>query len=273
MSCRPPLLPGVIAMSVILLASAVSAAAQSMAPTPDQTPSVLAPMSKTPASKTPASKPPVAKPVAPAARRPAVKTPPVVEPPRNVHAKKPLTTPPAKAQPKPAPVHPGVVAPVPVPVPVPSPDASATEPNKGSVTGLPLPRWVSLRANEVNLRSGPGTRYPVEWQYRRQDLPVEIEREFDVWRLIEDQDGVKGWVNQATLVSRRSFVVTGSERTLRSAADDKAAPVALLKPGVIGRIRSCAAGNDWCEMQVGDYRGWLRRSEVFGTYPGEVVGG
>nr|WP_240161953.1 SH3 domain-containing protein [Gluconacetobacter azotocaptans] len=81
--------------------------------------------------------------------------------------------------------------------------------DKGTVTGLPLPRFAALRADEVNMRSGPGQRYPIQWVYHRRDLPVQIEREFDVWRLVEDSDGQKGWVHQATLVGTRSFVVPG----------------------------------------------------------------
>ena len=180
---------------------------------------------------------------------------PVLEPAKNTHAQKVV----------PAAVKPAIVPPPPAPVPEPA------EPAKGSSTGLALPRWVSLRADEVNMRSGPGTRYPVEWVYRRRDLPVEIEREFEVWRLIKDQDGVVGWVHQATLVDRRSFVVIGKQAVLRSSAADDASAVASLQPGVVGRIRSCAAGQDWCQMQVGNYRGWLRRTEVWGIFAGEAV--
>lgn len=82
-------------------------------------------------------------------------------------------------------------------------------PDKGSVTGLPLPRFAAFRADEVNLRAGPGQRYPIEWVYHRRGLPVKIEREFDVWRLVEDADGQKGWVHQATLVGTRTFVIPG----------------------------------------------------------------
>jgi SH3-like domain-containing protein len=152
-----------------------------------------------------------------------------------------------------------------------APALPAIDPAKGSVTGFPLPRWASLRSDEVNLRSGPGTRYPIEWQYHRRDLPVKIEREFEVWRLVEDQDGVKGWVHQATLTGRRSFVVVGAERTLRSAARDDAPSVARLKPGVVGRFRSCEANASWCEVQVSDYRGWLKRDDVWGTASGEAI--
>jgi SH3-like domain-containing protein len=144
-------------------------------------------------------------------------------------------------------------------------------PEKGTVTGLPLPRFASLRSDDVNMRTGPGTRYPIEWIYHRRDLPVEIQREYDVWRLVVDQDGVKGWVHSATLTGRRHFVVKGKDRVLRASASEESGAVAILKPGVIGRVRSCAAGAAWCEMQVGEYRGWLRRDEVWGVLPGEAV--
>ncbi len=160
--------------------------------------------------------------------------------------------------------------PVPALEPVPPEPALPAEPQRGSNTGLPLPRFAALRSDEVNFRTGPGTRYPIEWVYKRRDLPVVIEREFEVWRLVRDQEGVKGWVHQATLVGRRTLVVTGGERTLRREPGQGAA-VAILKPGVIGRLRSCEASARWCEVQVQDHRGWLARDEFWGTYPGEAV--
>ena len=201
---------------------------------------------------------------------------PVVQAPHNIHPTKagPTKTPapvvPAPVPPPPAPP-PSTTATSPPPTATTAPGAAAGDDKKPVGSGLPLPRFAALRSDEVFLRVGPGTRYPVDWVYHRRDLPVEIEREFEVWRLIEDQDGTKGWVHQATLTGRRSFVVKGAERTLRKSASDDAAAVALLKPGVVGRIRGCEAGKLWCDMQVGEYRGWLRRDEVWGTYPGEAV--
>ncbi len=184
---------------------------------------------------------------------------PVVPAPAATH---PAATHPA---PKPAPTAPAPVPATPAPTPAPA------EPAKGSNTGLPLPRFASLKTDEVNLRSGPGLRYPIEWVYKRRDLPVQIEREFEVWRLIADQEGVKGWVHQATLVGRRTFVVVGAEQTMRADAQDTASPVARLKPGVIGRLRACDATAAWCQVQVGEYRGWLKRDQVWGIYPGEAI--
>ena len=212
------------------------------------------------------------------------KPPPVVQPPANTHAQKPPPPKtPAPTAPKP-PTKPSatpavaagaaagaVVTAAKPPEPVPPAATKPVEPGIGAVTKQPIPRWASLRSDEVNLRTGPGTRYPVEWVYRRRDLPVEIEREFEAWRLIADHDGVKGWVHSATLVGRRSFVVKGKDRVLRKSAADDAAPVAILKPGVVGRLRTCDAAKTWCELQVGDHRGWLKREDIWGVYPGEAV--
>ncbi len=189
------------------------------------------------------------------------------------------------------PAHPVAVPPppAPVPVPVPAPPPPPAKPpvpaNIGSNTGLPLPRFAALRADEVNMRSGPGTRYPILWLYKRRDLPVRIEREFDVWRLVEDFEGVKGWVHQATLVGTRSFVVTASGSTeagaqaddhgagalLRDDPRDDAGIVAILRPGVIGRLRACPAGSGWCRVSTHSYSGWLQRSAIFGLLPNEAI--
>nr|WP_298794619.1 SH3 domain-containing protein [uncultured Acetobacter sp.] len=83
------------------------------------------------------------------------------------------------------------------------------EPPKGTVTGLPLPRYAALRSDEVNMRAGPGRRFPILWVYHRRGMPMRVEREFDVWRLVEDVTGQKGWIQQATLAGGRDFLVPG----------------------------------------------------------------
>ncbi len=156
--------------------------------------------------------------------------------------------------------------------PAPKPEPPAAPVNLGTNTGLPLPRYASLKSDDVNMRVGPAERYPVIWTYKRRELPVKIEREFDIWRLVEDMDGIKGWVHQATLTGRRTFVITGTQnRTMRADASETADAVAVLKPGVVGRVKSCDAGRAWCQVQVQDYRGWLQRSDVWGVDPDEVV--
>lgn len=138
-------------------------------------------------------------------------------------------------------------------------------------TGPKVPRFAALRADEVNMRAGPGTRYRIEWVYKRRDLPVEILRDFEVWRYVRDADGVQGWMQQATLMARRTFIVRKADATLRGSPRDNGSPVAVLKVGVIGRIRSCEAASDWCEVQAGGYRGYLRREQFWGTLPHEAI--
>ena len=210
-----------------------------------------------------ASKPASAKPVAakPATRHVPVVAPKHKLPPRTaVAAAKKV---PLRKEPPPPPVQPAPAKPSTPPVPA----------DVGTNTGLHLPRYASLKSDDVNMRVGPAERYPVIWTYKRRELPVKIEREFDIWRLVEDMDGVKGWVHQATLTGRRTFVIIGTaERTMRSDANETADAVAILKPGVVGRIRSCEAAKDWCQVQVADYRGWLQRSDIWGVDAGEAVG-
>jgi len=101
---------------------------------------------------------------------------------------------------------------------------------------------------------------------------MKVVREFDVWRLVEDMDGIKGWVQQNTLTGKRNFVVIGTEPlSLRAEADASSDAVAILKPGVVGHVRSCNAGAAWCQVQVAGYRGWLERNAFWGTDPGEAV--
>lgn len=137
----------------------------------------------------------------------------------------------------------------------------------GSETNLPIPRFVSLRSNEVNLRTGPGTNYPVDWVFVRRGLPVEVVAEFDVWRKIRDWQGTVGWVHQSMLAGQRTALVSGAERVLRRSPEGDGLPVARLTPGVVGEIAECEA--DWCRLEVHGYDGWLKRDEFWGVYPQE----
>jgi SH3-like domain-containing protein len=142
----------------------------------------------------------------------------------------------------------------------------------GSSTCLPIPRFVSLRADAVNLRVGPGDQYPIAWVYHRVGLPVEVLREFDVWRLVVDAEGTEGWMQGATLIDTRHFVINGqSAVTLFRDPSSQSDPAAQLMPGVIGLIQRCDPGADWCRVHVNHIGGWLERSAFWGSFPGEAI--
>jgi len=137
-------------------------------------------------------------------------------------------------------------------------------------TGLPLPRYVSIRAGEVNLRTGPGVQYPVEWVFQRQELPLEIIKEYRTWRLVRDWEGTQGWMHQSMLSGTRTFMVTGKPRTIRIKPEVKSRAIAIIEPGAIGELVSCPSAAGWCRVKAGKVDGWLRRVEFWGAYRNEV---
>ncbi|WP_421779378.1 SH3 domain-containing protein [Kiloniella litopenaei] len=136
-------------------------------------------------------------------------------------------------------------------------------------SGLPLPRFVSFRSGKVNMRAGPGSRYPIQWIYQRRRLPVEIIDEFDTWRQIRDWQGTTGWVHQSMLKGQRSMMITGTVRTIYDDPETTSRPVVQAEAGVIGELESCNI-EDWCQVEINDISGWLQRSSLYGSYKGEV---
>lgn len=131
-------------------------------------------------------------------------------------------------------------------------------------SGLPLPRYASLRSAEVNVRAGPGTRYPIQWIYRRDGLPVEIVEEFDLWRKIRDSEGSSGWVHRTMLEGRRTVLVKGKEPQIaRADPEDDARKVFRVSPQAMGRVRKCV--KDWCQLEVAGHSGWLRKKFLWGV--------
>ena len=144
--------------------------------------------------------------------------------------------------------------------------ASAAE-EEAAATQLPVPRFVTLNTDEVNLRTGPNLRYPIKLVLKKDGMPVQIIKEFDVWRQISDKDGDEGWVHKSMLSGRRSVIVTGPVQTLLRKPDEDAKPIVKLEPGVIAGLDHC--DKEWCYLKVASYKGWLKRENVWGVYPDE----
>ena len=133
----------------------------------------------------------------------------------------------------------------------------------GKETGLRVPRFVSMNSSKVNVRAGPGTRYPIKWVFQRETLPVQIIAESDTWRKIRDFEGIEGWVHQRMLSGRRRAVVTGAIQQLKREPQKTAKTVALLEPGVILRLEKCSGA--WCLVEAGSYEGWIGRQSIWGV--------
>ena len=260
-------------------AAAPTAPAAPAAPKPPARPQAPAPAKAeqtTPAkpAQANATKAETARPEKAAPPKPPAPPPTLQQRPGTSNSAKPVPPPSAKAGRKAAPAAgaaAGAVAAGTAATPAPAAPPPPPKPSIGSATGLPLPRFAALGSNQVNLRIGPDLRYKIEWTYQRKDLPVQIVEEHENWRRIRDPEGTEGWVQRPLLTSRRSFLVKGEERALRRRAEDGADAVARLKPGVIGSIRKCEAESPWCEAKVGDYRGWIKRSEIWGVAGDEAI--
>jgi len=143
----------------------------------------------------------------------------------------------------------------------------------GPVTGLPTPRYVSLKSDRVNLREGPSKDHRTTWVFQRAGLPVEITAEFETWRRIRDSEGAEGWVLHSLLSGRRTVLVAPWEKTgltqLRAAADEKSAVTAQLQPGVLGNVKLC--DGRWCRIAGPGFDGWIAQNRLWGVYPQEKL--
>lgn len=140
-------------------------------------------------------------------------------------------------------------------------------------SGLPLPRFVSLKAGRVNVRVGPGENYNVSWVFTKATHPVEVIAEFDTWRRVRDSDGEVGWVFHSLLSSKRTAVVTpwstDEPRPIHARAAADAPVTAYLQPGVTATVDRCRDG--WCDLSGSGFSGWITQDQLWGVYPGEEV--
>ena len=160
-----------------------------------------------------------------------------------------------------------------------APSARAAQ-DIGPVSKLPVPRYVSLKTDRVNLREGPSKDHRTAWVFQRAGLPVEIVAEFEIWRRIRDAEGTDGWVLHSLLSGRRTALVMARAKgdpepvPLYERADERGDVVAKLQPNVIASVKQCTGS--WCRIVVvpgsgRDLDGFIRQDRVWGVYPGERV--
>jgi SH3-like domain-containing protein len=140
-------------------------------------------------------------------------------------------------------------------------------------SGLPVPRYVSLKSDHVNVRAGPTKDNDVAWVYTRSGLPVEITAEFENWRRVRDSEGAEGWVYHSLLSGRRTAVITMKNKDdlaqLYDRPDPTSAVAARLQAGVVAQVKHCAAG--WCHISGNGFDGWIEQQRLWGVYAGENV--
>jgi SH3-like domain-containing protein len=152
-----------------------------------------------------------------------------------------------------------------------APDRAARPLPRVTPSGLPVPRFASLKSERVFVRQGPSNENAVSWVYVRKGWPVEVIAEQDVWRRIRDRDGQMGWIHSRLLDGTRTAVVQGTSMlALRRKPEEDGRPVAWAEPGVLVRLKRCEA--TWCEVEgQNSVEGWLERGALWGLLPGERI--
>jgi len=149
-----------------------------------------------------------------------------------------------------------------------APMVAAEAEKRGSVTNLPLPRYVSMKANEGNVRRGPSLSHRIDWVFKRRDMPLQITAEHGHWRRVEDRDGAGGWMHYALLSGARTVIIEKDMLVVRARPDGGSPEVAMFEAEVIARLGSCVP--DWCRISAGGYRGWAKTETFWGVTPGEI---
>jgi SH3-like domain-containing protein len=142
-----------------------------------------------------------------------------------------------------------------------------------TTSGLPVPRYVSLKSDHVNVRAGPTKDNDVAWVYTRTGLPVEITAEYENWRRVRDSEGAEGWVYHSLLSGRRTAVVTMKNKddlaSLYESADPTSTVTARLQAGVIAQVKKCTVS--WCRIAGNGFDGWIEQQRLWGVYADEQV--
>jgi SH3-like domain-containing protein len=140
---------------------------------------------------------------------------------------------------------------------------------RGPVTNLPLPRFVSMKTNEGNIRRGPGMTHRIDWVFKHKNLPLEITAEYGHWRRVRDRDGVGGWIHYSLLSGARTAIIERDMLGLQTRPDTQSLVVARLELGVIARLEECNA--EWCKLSAAGYRGWVPKSDLWGIREDEIL--
>ncbi len=141
--------------------------------------------------------------------------------------------------------------------------------NIGKETGLEIPRYVSLKSNDANIRVGPSKNYPVEIKYIKKNYPLKILEEYGEWRKVEDFKNNKGWIHKSLISGTRTGIILSKDNkniTLLNTVNGNV--IGEVGQGNIVYLKKCKI--DWCLISTGNFKGWMDKKYIWGVRDAEI---
>ncbi len=137
-----------------------------------------------------------------------------------------------------------------------------TEEKADTPSGLPVPRWVSVRGSPASMRAGPGLDYPILWRFERSGVPLQVITETHEWRKVCGPDGSIAWIHRTLTSGRRRAMALQAVPMLAEPEADAEVRANLAARGFVS-LEACESG--WCEVSAGDSSGWVPETALFGA--------
>ena len=135
--------------------------------------------------------------------------------------------------------------------------------DKGPVTGLDLPRFVSLKSDDSNVRIGPSKNYPIIRKYIIKNYPLKIIEEYDDWRKIVDSQNNAGWVHKSIIKGERYGIITSDYKdNINIYRSSNGKIVGQVTIGSIVFLPKCKI--DWCFISINKQGGWVKKKYIWG---------
>ena len=139
----------------------------------------------------------------------------------------------------------------------------------GKETRLEIPRYVSLKSNDANIRVGPSKKYPIVLKYTIKNYPLKVLEEYEEWRRVEDFKQNTGWIHKSLITGKRTGIILSDEKNVKL--------LNTLNGNVIGEIgkrnivylEKCKI--NWCLVSLGNFNGWMDKKYIWGVKQNEII--
>jgi len=148
--------------------------------------------------------------------------------------------------------------------------SQASNADIGKETGLEIPRYVSLKSNDANIRVGPSKNYPIEIKYIKKNYPLKVLEEYEEWRKVEDFKKNIGWIHKSLISGTRTgIVLSNDDKTIKLLNTLDGDIIGEIGKGNIVFLEKCKT--DWCLISSGNYKGWIDKKYIWGVKEKEII--